>query len=282
MKHDNLNQFAEQMGEEHLINANECLFDISYGNEPQERWFKPIQASFKWAMFGRPIVAQRKDGFYAVLDGRHRIVAVRNLFGTDTTFKALVLTGLTQEDEAWMFSHLDIDRRSVPAAETFRSAVMAKERYAIDIEEVMTSERIEIIGVTGQLSAAANASEGRVQKTQAIGTLKVIYNREGKLGLRKTIQILKEAWIDEHGAFDRFPLVAVNAFLTKHRGAKIPTLIKALKDHNPGQLKTSSDGIKANVNISGVGNSVARFGLFILTQWYNGKTRGAGRLSTEL
>ena len=133
MADDNLKQFAEQMGEEHFINANECLFDISYGNEPQERWFKPIQASFKWAMFGRPIVAQRKDGFYAVLDGRHRIVAVRNLFGTDTTFKALVLTGLTQEDEAWMFSHLDIDRRSVPAAETFRSAVIAKERYAIDI-----------------------------------------------------------------------------------------------------------------------------------------------------
>lgn len=279
---DDIRGFAQEMGEEYHVNTKECVFDATYGNEPRERWWKPIAASFKWSMWGRPILSQRKDGRYYVLDGRHRIIALREISGDDAEFPALIMKGLTVQDEAWMFNHLNTDKRAVPAAETFRAALVAKERYAVDIEEVMTTEGIGIRGVTkfGKPETAGVAA--RIRETQAIGTLKQIYAREGKMGLRKVVTVLKDAWYDEHGAFDRFPMVAVSAFLNKYSPkAKVPTLIRAMQDANPGQLKTSADVLKGTISI-GVGSSLPRYGTVILANWYNRKTRGAGTLQTGI
>ena len=279
---DDIRDFAQEMGQEQYVSAKDCVFDATYGNEPKARWWKPISANFKWAMFGRPILSLRKDGLFYVLDGRHRIIALREIFGDDTEFPALVLKGLQVQDEAWMFNHLNIDHRAVPASETFRAALMAKERYAVDIEEVLTSEGIGIIGVTKFEKGAKSSAGGRVAETQAIGTLNRIYKRDGKLALRNVISILKDAWIEEHGAFDRFSLVAVAAFVNKYgKKSKPPTLIRAMRDANPGQLKTSADLLKGTISL-GSGSGLEKYGNTILANWSNKKTRGRGTLQIGL
>jgi len=85
------------------------------------------------ALFGRPIVAEIKNGRRRpklwVLDGQHRVYEAIQA-GIDTV-PCVLYKGMTPENAAAMFDILNSDRKSLPAPDEFRAAVVSGNAAAV-------------------------------------------------------------------------------------------------------------------------------------------------------
>lgn len=63
--------------EEVVISTEDVIVDDSYQRHLSEKWAKEIARGFDPEKFGKPKVARRANGKYAIIDGQHRIAALR-------------------------------------------------------------------------------------------------------------------------------------------------------------------------------------------------------------
>lgn len=85
------------------------------------------------------IISERENTEQYVLDGQHRVVMLRRLgFGIDTPLAAMVLTGLTLEQEAAYFLRLNRDR-TVSATGRFKARLIAQEDMAMALQRCFTA-----------------------------------------------------------------------------------------------------------------------------------------------
>lgn len=91
--------------EEVVISTDDVIVDDSYQRHLSEKWAKEIARNFDHEKFGKPKVANRGSGRYAVIDGQHRIAALRIKWpGQRVTFVAdLVKVGDGVKSEAKQF-----------------------------------------------------------------------------------------------------------------------------------------------------------------------------------
>jgi hypothetical protein len=261
---------ASEEGHEETVSAKDCILDLSYAREPKrQRWQQWVDA-WNPALFGRPYLSRRSNGDLAILDGGHRIAALRARRGEEAEFKAIILDGLAVEDEAWLFVHMDTDRTSPSPAEIFRGQLIAKEQEALDILLVCSSEHVDILGVDRAVPSGSQGRTGaRISSTLAIGTLRRLYHAGGSRLLRSTLSILKQTWGDDHGAFDRFPLLSVSGFISLWPHADDDRLMAVMSKHRPGDLHRSAQMLAETFSIGSGGESLTAYGRRILAEWYN-------------
>lgn len=91
--------------EEIVISTEDVIVDDTYQRHLSEKWAREIAKSFDPEKFGKPKVARRSNGKYAVIDGQHRIAALRIKYPkTRVTFVAdLVKTSEGVKTEAKQF-----------------------------------------------------------------------------------------------------------------------------------------------------------------------------------
>jgi len=82
-----------------------------------------LVANFDLEQIGTPVVSER-DGAYYILDGQHRIEALRGIGWGDQQIQCWTYTGLTEEDEAERFLKLN-DTLVVDSFSKFRVGVNA-------------------------------------------------------------------------------------------------------------------------------------------------------------
>ena len=74
-----------------------------------------------------PLLVSFRDGKYYVIDGQHRLAAIRRMNdGKDAIIPCTVLTGLTYEDEADLFYRIDAAKRRLSAAQATKALVEAE------------------------------------------------------------------------------------------------------------------------------------------------------------
>ena len=141
-----------------------------------------IVANLDLEQIGAPTVNLR-DGLYWIIDGQHRIEALRQIGWGDQQIQCWTYEGLTEEDEAEKFLKLN-DYLAVNALAKFRVSVQAGRDTECDIDRI-----VRALG----LVVSADKVPGGIG---AVGTLRRVYDRAGAAVLRQTLSLVRDTYGD--------------------------------------------------------------------------------------
>lgn len=144
-----------------------------------------LVSGFELDKLGNPEMSYR-DGLYYIMDGHHRVEAVKRWLGKgweDQCIQCWVATGMSERDEAETFLILN-DTLNVDALQKFRVAVQANRPLESDVNTIVQSEG---------LCVSSQQTPGAIG---AVGTLKRVYSRDGKECLRRALVITRDAYGD--------------------------------------------------------------------------------------
>lgn len=123
-------------------------------------------------------------GRYVVIDGQHRLAAMRLVGWDDQRAPCLLYEGLTMETAAELSLGLQ-ERRNLHPLDRHRAAATAHDRGAVEIDKVLA-----FLGL--RLCYSVQADQRRA--TAAIGTIGKIWERMDSVGLERVLWICREAW----------------------------------------------------------------------------------------
>lgn len=144
-------------------------------------WVNKIASEFDIEEFGTPTVSFR-DGFWYIIDGQHRVEALRQFGVTDTKIECWVYRDLSEEQEAQKFLTLN-NRLAVATFPKFRIGVEAGRPEETTITRVVTDAGLHI--------SQDQRKEGAIS---AVSTLRRIYRRDGAEVLARSLTIIRDAY----------------------------------------------------------------------------------------
>lgn len=131
-------------------------------------------------------VSPRDKGTYAIIDGQHRVQAVRDALGSDQVVPCWVHKGIRTAKQASLFVGLN-NSAKVPPLYQFMGRVSANQPQAVAISEI-----IEEAGLT----LDANARDGTIR---CVASLERVYSGfgdpvAGARALRLALRVVTQAW----------------------------------------------------------------------------------------
>lgn len=96
---------------------------------------KKIAQNFDIAKVGVLVVSKRVDGTYAVLDGQHRLSAMRRI--GKVAANCIVLDGLTVQQEADYFRRQNENKQALRITDTFNASIWAEDDESLRIKELV-------------------------------------------------------------------------------------------------------------------------------------------------
>ena len=139
-----------------------------------------IVKNFDPAKLGVLVVSHRADGTYAVLDGQHRLAALRRL-GYDAA-NCIVLEGMTIQQEADYFRRQNENKQSLRINDTFNASLWAEDAESLRIKELMDKYGFR------------HGKSGQPMCICAIGALQHILRRFGDRTLELTLACIAATW----------------------------------------------------------------------------------------
>lgn len=144
-------------------------------------WAAQIAADFDPDRFSPPLLSLR-DGKFYVIDGQHRIEAMRLMNWDDQQVQCWVYEGLSEAQEADLFLWHN-NRKAVSAFDKFQTAVVAERSDETDINRIVLAQGLKVAqGLPGSISA--------------VGALKRVYGH-GPSTLTRTLRIIRDSYGDE-------------------------------------------------------------------------------------
>lgn len=194
-------------------------------NPRAQREFRPSHAEqyaadFDFEGFGFPVV-NRRDGHYYIVDGQHRVAALRLTgFGPEQQIQCECYEGLTEDEEAELFLKRS-NQRAIRPFDKFRIAITAGREVECDIERTVMAQGLKV---------ASGEQDGNIG---AVTALRKVYDLGGAVVLGRALRILRDAYAAHPSAL-RGQLIeglgfvcqryngALNDEVAKERLAKIP------------------------------------------------------------
>lgn len=147
----------------------------------KQAWVDALAADFDLDQLGVPVVS-RRDGHYQIIDGQHRIAALRAIgFGPEQQIECWVYTDLDEAEEAYRFIKAN-DKLGMKAYPLFVAALTAGLPEETDVARIVSG---------CHLSVANNKTATTVS---CVGTLMRVYRRNGPDVLGRTLRIILAAY----------------------------------------------------------------------------------------
>jgi len=161
-----------------------------------------IAADLDIEQLGTPVVSARDDLFY-VIDGNHRVNALRQHGWGDQYVQCWTYEGLDEEQEAEYFLKLN-DTLAIDAMSKFRIGVTAGRLVECDIDRIVRAQNLVV---------SRDKIEGAIR---AVGTLRRIYQRAGARVLRETLVMVRDSYGDP--GLEAAVLDGVGLFVQRYEG----------------------------------------------------------------
>jgi hypothetical protein len=161
-----------------------------------------IVATFDLEQIGTPTVNKR-DGVWFVIDGQHRIEALRQIGWGDQQVQCWAYEDLTEQEEAEKFLKLN-DYLAVNALARFRVAVQAGREVECDVDRIVRSQGLVV---------SKDKIPGGIG---AVGTLLRVYDRSGAAILRQTLAVVRDAYGDP--GMEAAVLDGIGLFCQRYQG----------------------------------------------------------------
>lgn len=156
-------------------------------------------------------VSERSDGRRYIVDGQHRVGALRILGWLDQRVECKVYVGLTLAQEAKLFVHLNNFVRVQPF-DNFMVRITARDPDAVAIDE--------IVRAAGLIWALSSTRENSINCVTSLEKLYLgeAFNLKARQPavLKDTLALLGEAWGMGHDAFRGDVVSGLGAFLLRY------------------------------------------------------------------
>lgn len=194
-----------EYGSEQYVPVNALRVDPSYQRTTNITRVKKMAQAFEPSLVGRLVVSLRDEGEYYVVDGQHRLAAMRHC--RIALAPCVVYHGWDAEREAEVFRILNTTIKQPTHYERHRAGVCAKHSDALDIERIVADAGCQLTE-----RHPRGGSRGHVA---AINTCYQIYHSKngGAELLRRTFHILSDSFGDEAHAFDSDLITGMAYFL---------------------------------------------------------------------
>lgn len=154
---------------------------------------KQMVTNFRPGAIGALDVSARVNGTYAVIDGQHRLEALREV-APHQPVNCVVHTNLSAADEAELF-HISNARRDKPnPVDRFRARLFYRDERAVEIARI-----VDDAGLLIDLTTNANAGQNPIA-INAVGALEKVYTFGGEPILSRTLNILHATWPEDRMA----------------------------------------------------------------------------------
>lgn len=178
------------------VPVNSIVADPTYQRTLSAKQVTTIARAFDPFILGVIIVSQRDDGVLYVLDGQHRVEALRHLGYENDHIPAMVYVNLTLEDEARIFAQTNKNRMYLPPQYHFRARLVAGDAEAIQINETVQNFGFHLNywkPLPGEDRGSATAMYKPEGMLSAIGELERL-TRSGIERLETVLGIARDAW----------------------------------------------------------------------------------------
>lgn len=185
---------------------------------------------------GYPVINHR-NGIYWVVDGQHRIYALKQNGFEKDVLDCEVYEDLTDAETADIFLGRD-DRKPIPLYDKFHVACTAGRRRERDIQRTVESNGQKV-------SRNRNKEEGGIS---AVGALGAVYDHAGEIVLGQVVRAINLGFAGDPMGFDRAVIEGLGLVFNRYNGR---TDEKALGAHlsglrqGPRELLRKAEAIRA-------------------------------------
>lgn len=175
--------------------------------EYNERHAKKIADNFDPDLFDDLVVTlPNGDGIYHVVDGQHRMGALRSLYGEEEKLPCRVVNATDPARAAAIFDKINTGRRLPSALEKFKVRVTSGSETEVALNNLVTS-----LGLVIEMNSTPRS-------IRAIGSLVNVYNSFGREVLKEALMAIIAAWPNDKGAFEGPIIEGFGALVAEHRG----------------------------------------------------------------
>ena len=168
---------------------------------------------------GFPILNHR-DGIYWVLDGQHRLYALKKWFTDTDKIDCEVYEDLSDAEMAEMFLGRD-NRRRIGSFDKFHVACTAGRKRENDIRRMVESNGLRV---------------GRTKEEKTIGAvaaLGAVYDRSGEVVLGQTLRALRDGFGGDSAAFSPEMIQGLGLLFNRYNGRTNEKVLVARLAQNP-------------------------------------------------
>jgi len=162
-------------------------------------------ADFDIEALGYPVL-NRRDSRWYIVDGQHRIAALRLMGWGDLKLECECYYELTEQDEARLFLERN-RRRNVAPFESFRVALTAGRGRECSVNDVVTAVDMRV---------ARGNTPGNIA---AVTALLAVYDRGGAKTLQRALVILRDAYASNHLALTSEVIQGLGLVCQRYNGA---------------------------------------------------------------
>ncbi|MDW4106537.1 ParB/Srx family N-terminal domain-containing protein [Staphylococcus saprophyticus] len=201
------------------VYVNNLKTDMSYQSPVKDSQVKKIIKNFDHQKLHTIVVNKREDGSLYIIDGQHRVEALKEL--GIPLIEATIHEGLTVEEEAEMYYGIN-DRPAKSPNSKGKSSLKFGDANAVEIDEVVTR-----VGLKVDYDKKLK-TEGYIT---AYAALQSIHKKHGPDLLEITLGIIKRAYGAERRNYQAFIMKGFADFVSTYEG-KLDTnhLINRLAD----------------------------------------------------
>lgn len=215
------------------------------------------------------ILVSARDGGYFVIDGQNRIAAFKEMNGgRDCMVNCKIYHGLTYEQEAEMFQHLDSIKKKLRFCDTVRAKAEAKSDPVINgINQVF-----DVYGLHWSYSGTSAGGDHTVTASKA---LTESYKELGPAMFESMVRLLAYTWRGKRDSLTEPFIKGLSLFVkTYARDGDEATFIRKVGKHTPSEIKSLA--------ISQGGSSAAVKYARVFLEKYNFKATSSTRLPYRL
>lgn len=165
-----------------------------------------IAENFNENLFN-PLIVSYRDGKWYVIDGQHRLYAIKKKFGDDHLIECKVIKGLTREEEAELFVLLNNSSKPLQYADKAKGLYYANNETMVDIFNICKENGVEF-GIDSDKRASA---DGRITAIKAIVDT---YNKIGADQTNRLVRLLNDTWDGKASGFKNEMIKGVGVILS--------------------------------------------------------------------
>lgn len=200
---------------------DDLVIDKEYQRKLNQSRVERIAAEFDVNLMDPPLIS-RRDGVNLVVDGQHRIAAIRKLGLFDMYVECRYHDDWTQEIEARVFIKQQGKSQGIGCYDAFRAEKVAKDEASAEVRRIIKD---------------AGLSVDRGNAKNKIGAIDAVKKAHAAGNLERTLRTLVD-WSERssnryyHGTIIR----GVSRFLDQNPKAKDDRLLKVLRTYSPDRL----------------------------------------------
>lgn len=170
-----------------VLQLDSISTDSSYQREVKPG-HKKIQRDFDENALGIPVVGERSDGTFWIVDGLQRITALRGM--GKTTVRAEVFASRGPEHEAEVFKKINLNRTKLSSYEEYRALLTAHDEEAWAIKDAVEKCGFKITSGRHKSSTFSAANS----YVTSVNTLFYIYRTHGTDAITFALTCAKDCW----------------------------------------------------------------------------------------